>query len=190
MAPKLHEGCCAQRRPESEPRRHPFAATLPAAPSHPAQRRPESEPRRHRQYRSDTRQMFYTAQRRPESEPRRHRQGSLRRSAHSRTLNEGRSLNPGDTHGWPYSPLYDWIAQRRPESEPRRHRSAPTRYSVPFRYAQRRPESEPRRHNRRGRRGSGLASTLNEGRSLNPGDTQICTPPSPGRSRRSTKAGV
>ena len=88
-------------------------------------------------------------------------------------------------------------AQRRPEPEPRRHyrRSRPDRArTTSRRRAQRRPESEPRRHGyRSGLARQGQASgTLNEGRSLNPGDTTGSAAPAL-ISRvhlRSTKAGV
>ena len=62
-----------------------------------AQRRPESELRRHAQ---DVRTSFeakLTAQRRPESELRRHTISPNKPIAAARTLNEGRSLNSGDT---------------------------------------------------------------------------------------------
>ena len=105
-------------------------------------------------------------------------------------------------------------AQRRPESELRRHETVGNIVGAVFR-AQRRPESELRRHGRASRRprrpGSSLnegrslnsgdtrrrpraagrpASTLNEGRSLNSGDTRIAPEPFTGRWQRSTKAGV
>ena len=62
------------------------------------------------------------------------------------TLNEGRDLNPGDTHTPPESTGRVESAQRRPGPESRRHASSS--------------------------RLPGLSdSTLNEGRDLNPGDT-------------------
>ena len=71
---------------------------------------------------------------------------SRRPGRRTTTLNEGRSLNPGDTI-----------------HEQRLLRGAVT--------AQRRPESEPRRHRPAGGPRTAAPSTLNEGRSLNPGDT-------------------
>ena len=68
-------------------------------------------------------------------------------------LNEGRSLNPGDTCG-----------------------SFRVEYSMDS--AQRRPESEPRRHRPRRPSGRVRAPALNEGRSLNPGDTLRSPSPS------------
>ena len=88
-----------------------------------AQRRPESELRRH----ADRGLTFFpgnAAQRRPESELRRHPVVTVRLPVRVTALNEGRSLNSGDTRGvlgsfagQPYR------AQRRPESELRRHHS-------------------------------------------------------------------
>ena len=63
-----------------------------------------------------------------------------------RHVNEGRSLNSGDTT---------------------RSRSGPSGLF----FAQRRPESELRRHPRPSPRASGRRCSLNEGRSLNSGDT-------------------
>ena len=83
----------------------------------------------------------------------------------SQTLNEGRSLNSGDTiYG---STALDWrgVAQRRPESELRRHTSA-------------------------GGRRTPVRSTLNEGRSLNSGDTADVHLVGVRGLTRSTKAGV
>ena len=63
------------------------------------------------------------------------------------------------------------VAQRRPEPEPRRHLFLCCHKSTNSTFAQRRPEPEPRRHGATGSRGSASCTTLNEGRSLNPGDT-------------------
>ena len=191
------------------------------------------------------------AQRRPESELRRHApavQGSLgdripaslnegrslnsgdtgipsnspRRPTESSPLNEGRSLNSGDTSARipAMCPTHPDRAQRRPESELRRHRREPRRrvhlVTAPLNEgrslnsgdtthrssgrrardaqdAQRRPESELRRHIReRSRELEAAGTALNEGRSLNSGDTRSCpTEVPPGDVFvRSTKAGV
>ena len=135
-----------------------------------AQRRPESELRRHGRGASAGNAFPWNAQRRPESELRRH--ACCRGPARSLpgTLNEGRSLNSGDTPPAVASFATVSAAQRRPESELRRHLHArPGGASGAF--AQRRPESELRRHARRSSSGAATAS-LNEGRSLNSGDTR------------------
>ena len=73
---RLGFGFYAQRRPESEPRRHrPFHSPLEPFAQRRAQRRPESEPRRHMELRRARAAATFTAQRRPESEPRRHGHG-------------------------------------------------------------------------------------------------------------------
>ena len=187
----------AQRRPESEPRRHRAATPLPSWRPPNAQRRPESEPRRHRctatptsgrrsslnEGRSlnpgDTHSVIggvatvMHAQRRPESEPRRHSGSSVRPPTIGTALNEGRSLNPGDTSSASRPPsVHRTTAQRRPESEPRRHVHDTAALRIEEAHAQRRPESEPRRHPPSRPRGRWCrARPLNEGRSLNPGDT-------------------
>ena len=209
----------AQRRPESEPRRHlDGAAHLPElfgalnegrslnpGDTRPdarhddegdvnAQRRPESEPRRHLRMSWLNRVQSGGAQRRPESEPRRHavpvrwrRPGCALNEGRSlnpgdtstssvstpaaTSLNEGRSLNPGDTFWLAVCLAWTEAAQRRPESEPRRHWPMTMGASWRAGSAQRRPESEPRRHHPTCSRRSTGWTSLNEGRSLNPGDT-------------------
>ena len=89
---------------------------------------------------------------------------------HVRPLNEGRSVNPGDTVSHP-RPAFRraWLtAQRRPERQPRLHVRWPCR---PSRV---------------------LWRPLNEGRSVNPGYTTRCTILDPhfGARLRSTKAGA
>ena len=113
-----------------------------------------------------------SAQRRPERQPRRHTHQNRRGPAPTRTLNEGRSVNPGDTtipltHG-----VGSAVAQRRPERQPRRH--AKTAESIArLTNAQRRPERQPRRHSACTGCSYARVKTLNEGRSVNPGDTRI-----------------
>ena len=145
-SPALSMQMIAQRRPESEPRRHtavPLSSYTPGG----AQRRPESEPRRHVAVTVPV-PTWYSAQRRPESEPRRH-----------------------EVHGVEH---LEWhCAQRRPESEPRRHFRGKTGEVHSRTSAQRRPESEPRRHACRTTTGWSWSRALNEGRSLNPGDTVL-----------------
>ena len=124
-----------------------------------------------------------------------------------RSLNEGRSVNPGDTvytarHANVYcqfirdrstkagastpatpSPQENAThharrtsAQRRPERQPRRHYLVThlSRHVPRGRSAQRRPERQPRRHTN-GAQGppqvDARSAALNEGRSVNPGDT-------------------
>ena len=96
-------GQIAQRRPERQPRRHhgPRLHLL----GHNAQRRPERQPRHTPKAAAES----CSAQRRPERQPRRHentpvgRSSALERrpfrfeSGTPRALNEGRSVNPGDT---------------------------------------------------------------------------------------------
>ena len=48
--------------------------------------------------------MARCAQRRPESEPRRHSTIGASQGSSRSTLNEGRSLNPGDTSGRAWTP--------------------------------------------------------------------------------------
>ena len=141
-----HGSCtiCAQRRPERQPRRHPrqkvciHCATV-------AQRRPERQPRRHLwalgRLNSEVR-----AQRRPERQPRRHvaadascelhRARSTKAgastpatpgtSAHRRQrpgpLNEGRSVNPGDTAKFCKGAVSGQTIARPRAREPRRRR--------------------------------------------------------------------
>ncbi len=170
VAPAMRSfACTAQRRPEPEPRRHS------RAPPPPDGTRSLNEGRSLNP--GDTKEARY------DDRSRRH------------PLNEGRSLNPGDTptrmtntsvatiaqrrpepeprrhtlSASPSSPLVT-IAQRRPEPEPRRHRSATT-VTISETAAQRRPEPEPRRHRKRCARSAFRRASLNEGRSLNPGDT-------------------
>ena len=224
-------GFAAQRRPERQPRRHTPMMTTRAF-SFRAQRRPEHQPRRHpvfiRQQVCDVPRSTKAgastpatpttarveirstsplnegrsinpgdtslrhngttghagAQRRPEHQPRRHTpmpkmrmatrsplnegrsinpgdtSGSLSGRGRSPSpLNEGRSINPGDTHLSQASPFFDFIAaQRRPEHQPRRHMPPP---HTPARFSKR---------------------PLNEGRSINPGDTaKFCKRAVPGQ---------
>ena len=91
------------------------------------------------------------------------------------TLNEGRSLNSGDTAPSVAHWSRPLIAQRRPEPELRRH--PPVRRG---RAGGRHPLNEGRSLNSGdtpawSRPARCLASALNEGRSLNSGDTGACT---------------
>ena len=132
-----------------------------------------------------------SVQRRPESELRRHARATPSPGGYPAPLNEGRSLNSGDTmSGSAARAVQPVAAQRRPESELRRHLLHPETYLENMGHAQRRPESELRRHASPPRISSARSIPLNEGRSLNSGDTV-------GRERavtrlvgRSTKAGV
>ena len=135
-----------------------------------------------------------------------------------RSLNEGQSLNSGDTPAYPVGRgdrTADALNEGRSLNSGDTSTNAAmtaTRMASP---AQRRPESELRRHAAIDERRPLTAGPLNEGRSLNSGDTRPLTvldvhPPGPlneGRSlnsgdtttgaghaglgdRRSTKAGV
>ena len=84
---------------------------------------------------------------RPESELRRHRIEAQHPLNRRDALNEGRSLNSGDTSPAPLVEVYiPCVAQRRPESELRRHTRQSAVESSRVASAQRRPESELRRH--------------------------------------------
>ncbi len=164
---RVHDDA-AQRRPGSDPRRHPTRpARAPTASTSlnegrgvtpgdtsedhegvpalavGAQRRPGSDPRRHANRQQRNRHGQH-AQRRPGSDPRRHGGSSTRPVLLSR-------------------------AQRRPGSDPRRHGAGPVKSRSP-QTAQRRPGSDPRRHLRSGPPSSS-EGPLNEGRGVTPGDT-------------------
>ena len=143
------QGPAAQRRPGSRPRRHPggdpaivvaeCVRSTKAGVETPAtlretMTRPGFGLARSTKAGVETpatpylalRAMSYSssAQRRPGSRPRRHyyysTTGGVRRI--SRTLNEGRGRDPGDTRR--HAPSNQWrehLAQRRPGSRPRRH---------------------------------------------------------------------
>ena len=204
----------AQQKPEydSGDTRSPIHRRRRRAPA--LKRRPEHKPRRHMTVLAQPRHTN-VAQRRPEHKPRRHTivRGAARGLC--RPLNEGRSTNPGDT--WPTSkrpasashcaqrrPEYKPrrhakamrghrtrrpTAQRRPEHKPRRHTIVGTRYNFDD-IAQRRPEHKPRRHPRPDRIPSPAPRPLNEGRSINPGDTTARSSPVELGQQRSTKAGA
>ena len=112
-----------------------------------------------------------SAQRRPERQPRRHTPSGRRGGELAEALNEGRSVNPGDTQAAARG-VHDDRARstKAGASTPATPRQRPA-VSTTIGLAQRRPERQPRRHP------SGLARSfrrqgpLNEGRSVNPGDT-------------------
>ena len=141
----------AQRRPERQPRLHQHRGAGPAATARgDAQRRPERQPRLHPRARPRQTRPYWSAQRRPERQPRLHLE-SLRaetlpeprstkagastpatpedtnlvspNDSGQRTLNEGRSVNPGDTSDEVRSGTMreGHVAQRRPERQPRLH---------------------------------------------------------------------
>ena len=183
----------AQRRPESEPRRHPNHRSRRHRSSD-AQRRPESEPRRHPEPDEEP-EPDEDAQRRPESEPRRHSATATRpmrvvgRSTKAGVgtpatrrraggvcrrgtpLNEGRSRNPGDTRRWMLTALSAGT------------RSTKAGVGTPATRIVRRWAAQ--RRERSTKAGVGTPATLvgsgheaiafaplNEGRSRNPGDTR------------------
>ena len=91
----------AQRRPEYKLRRHASTTARPGAVTCSAQRRPEYKLRRHlvETYGEAAQEEF--AQRRPEYKLRRHMAGVPRGTAETVALNEGRSINSGDTPARP-----------------------------------------------------------------------------------------
>ena len=108
----------------------------------------------------------------------------------SSTLNEGRSLNSGDTP----SPRWRTVGKRYALNEGRSLNSGDTRIRAVTAgtspSAQRRPESELRRHHLAPMPSAITPASLNEGRSLNSGDTRDSPDGEPRVSCRSTKAGV
>ena len=105
-------------------------------------------------------------------------------------LNEGRSLNPGDTaRGW-QAPRNTKAAQRRPESEPRRHAPRQARMDEGDGALNEGRSLNPGDTGRPGVRTRRRLAPLNEGRSLNPGDTVAVAGGGVQDRIRSTKAGV
>ena len=138
----------AQRRPEHKPRRHPVLSRAISGRPDTLNEGRSINPGDTRALHAMTDLRARCAQRRPEHKPRRHEHGRLRGREPRSALNEGRSINPGDTRA--FGPGVD----------------------SPGRGAQRRPEHKPRRHPGPRRRSPGsLPRPLNEGRSINPGDT-------------------
>ena len=135
------------------------------------------------------------AQRRPERQPRRHRPAERPWTSASRTpLNEGRSVNPGDTGAGYVKLRQEEPAQRRPERQPRRHGPDRQRFSRARARSTKAGASTPATRPGCSIRTTGArCRTLNEGRSVNPGDT---TSPVRGLRQaasgrtRSTKAGA
>ncbi len=103
-------------------------------------------------------------------------------------LNEGRDVNPGDTGDVVSVNLGTDLAQRRPGRESRRH-APPVTVTSGADVAQRRPGRESRRHESPSVNEGALSGALNEGRDVNPGDTQIADQDLC-RELRSTKAGT
>ena len=110
------------------------------------------------------------AQRRPRREPRRHWPGCACWTRRCASLNEGRGVNPGDTRARVRSGAGGVDAQRRPRRESRRHAMSSTQYDA-GQSAQRRPRREPRRHALGSSSRRPPRPSLNEGRGVNPGDT-------------------
>ena len=111
------------------------------------------------------------AQRRPEPELRRHARTWPCCGQPGRALNEGRSRNSGDT---PQLPSRTRLRKLRSTKAGAGTPATPQdgqRYCSRACCAQRRPEPELRRHPRAGARRRACASSLNEGRSRNSGDT-------------------
>ena len=178
-----------------------------------AQRRPEPKPRRHFLFQEVAALALRTLNEGRSLNPGDTGSRAWCARAGPGTLNEGRSLNPGDTDRKSTPRPRSRRAQRRPEPKPRRHTPL-ARLEASLSAAQRRPEPKPRRHTagtqsfdlilsalNEGRslnpgdtgrrdRGAQRSSALNEGRSLNPGDTLGLQAPHRVRHRRSTKAGA
>ena len=132
----------AQRRPERQPRLHHGENIRQAFAD--AQRRPERQPRLHPPRRPERQPR---AQRRPERQPRRH-SPRLEVTLRAAPLNEGRSVNPGDTSR-ARAPLG---RTRSPLNEGRSVNPGDTGANIKYmdrllNSAQRRPERQPRRHN-------------------------------------------
>ena len=159
----LESGLLAQRRPEPKPRRHKEDPNLLDARGHRSTKAGAETPA--------TRSMSFArirsigdAQRRPEPKPRRHPDVRAPRLSRRKTLNEGRSRNPGDTgqefrltHAQPrkagapatlppFPSTEDTARSTKAGAEtpatPAKH--SPDRTPRPG--AQRRPEPKPRRH--------------------------------------------
>ncbi len=116
------------------------------------------------------------AQRRPEHELRRHPGCSRAPPRHPRPLNEGRSMNSGDTA----SRSWGSLTPPRSLNEGRSMNSGDTDgvscTSATISRAQRRPEHELRRHPAPRTWTRASPAPLNEGRSMNSGDTRSSTP--------------
>ena len=229
----------AQRRPERQPRRHPSSepepdadhrrstkagASTPATPG----RGPAGRPRQPRSTKAgastpatpDLRELLVdlvdSAQRRPERQPRRHKRRWIGNTPEPTTLNEGRSVNPGDTcreanpnrnqclrstkagASTPATPGTGWCRnapRASPLNEGRSVNPGDTAgtdavFSDVGTDAQRRPERQPRRHCPPASCTTSLTPALNEGRSVNPGDTAAFRAGVLIETRRSTKAGA
>ena len=87
------------------------------------------------------------------------------------SLNEGRGINPGDTSRQNWTPPALRVAQRRPGHQPRRHPEVAPNQRPGGTPAQRRPGHQPRRHPTRACCNWPTPWSLNEGRGINPGDT-------------------
>ena len=111
-----------------------------------------------------------SAQRRPGNQPRRHdRPADRQRPARQRSTKAGEST-PATLAGLPSVKLGCHTAQRRPGNQPRRHERITFRSSL-VGNAQRRPGNQPRRHPPPRRCRESAQGPLNEGRGINPGDT-------------------
>ena len=161
-----------------------------------AQRRPERQPRRHDQaVGRDRRDHRLRSTKAGASAPATQRPAVASARAGKPSLNEGRSVSPGDTRDAPHGPRQllerstkaGASAPATPETlrERRRGQSAlnegrsvspgdtSVMLSAPFATmsAQRRPERQPRRHRPVRTRRPRRIRALNEGRSVSPGDT-------------------
>ena len=110
----------AQRRPERQPRRHSRVAVTGPLSSDDAQRRPERQPRRHAEL-ADSLALVHSRSTKAGASTPATLATPAARWLHPPALNEGRSVNPGDTRMRDWCEDPDTGAQRRPERQPRRH---------------------------------------------------------------------
>ena len=139
----------AQRRPGPRPRQHDrdgrghegvagrstkAGASTPATPvavpfdiesTYSAQRRPGPRPRQHPVIVAPLGVAAH-AQRRPGPRPRQHAESWTCSKLSMAALNEGRGLDPGNTHGMAIRSPHSGAAQRRPGPRPRQH----TRHAI------------------------------------------------------------
>ena len=158
-----------------------------------AQRRPERQLRRHLRAVASTKQGLRGAQRRPERQLRRHLIGIRIWTIHAASLNEGRSVNSGDTDRRRRAYQCDvCCAQRRPERQLRRHHGYQGQAHTPPR-STKAGASTPATQETKDKNGKRIIP-LNEGRSVNSGDTRDRSTPerhsATRRQLRSTKAGA
>ena len=144
-----------------------------------AQRRPERQPRLHiPALHEDQPALAVRSTKAGASTPATRHRTPCRADA-ARTLNEGRSVNPGYTSAGPRSVASTTPAQRRPERQPRLHTHlAARKHATLVLRSTKAGASTPATRTGAGIRGAS-PPPLNEGRSVNPGYTlsRSCWPP-------------